>query len=335
MSRIQEIIRDAKSVLPENDYENDYIELKNTPEELYGFPDPNSHHCGIRPIEHMFSWKTGFQYLLTGSPNAGKTTYYLYKMFIMSFWHNWKWCIWSSEMYDAYADKKSGIIIRHAKDLINLLIWTLYGVTPFESYSKKHDVPMLSKSKIIEGYQWVQDHFKFVHMKNRAPGSIISAFGDMQTKYGINGFLLDPWKSVKQAMNGMRSDIWLEDVLYMFGDFALETDTIMNYVVHPKSLRDYKNEEGEYRIITPWDLNGGAAWHNTMDVIGSLRKLLNENRTEFYTSKVRKQHIVGSTDAFTNVTFDMNKYRFYFDGYCPIERRNVFELSTQFPTNNF
>jgi hypothetical protein len=85
-----------------------------------------------------------------------------------------------------------------------------------------------------------------------------------------------------------------------------------------KSVGDtlkYKDDSGNYRVITPFDLNGGAAWFNSMDVIVSLRKL--ESNTEWYTWKVRKQHLAGKTGEFHNITFDMNKYRFEFDNTDP------------------
>ena len=84
----------------------------------------------------------------------------------------------------------------------------------------------------------------------------------------------------------------------------------MSFIVHPKSLRDYKDANGDFRVITPFDLNGGAAWFNSMDVIVSLRKL--ENNTEWHTWKVRKQHLAGNTGSYFDISFNMDKYRFLF-----------------------
>ena len=101
-----------------------------------------------------------------------------------------------------------------------------------------------------------------------------------------------------------------------FKEFSLETNSIMNFIVHPKALRDYRDNDGKFRVITPFDLNGGAAWHNSMDVIISLRRL--EMITEWHTWKVRKQHIAGNTGNFLDIEFNMHKYRYIFSGQDPI-----------------
>ena len=92
--------------------------------------------------------------------------------------------------------------------------------------------------------------------------------------------------------------------------FSLEADAIINFIVHPKSLKDYKDADGNFRIITPFDLNGGAAWHNSMDVIVSLRRL--EVRTEWHTLKIRKEHLMGVRGTYESITFNKNEYRFSF-----------------------
>jgi hypothetical protein len=151
-------------------------------------------------------------------------------------------------------------------------------------------------------------------MNNRTPSGLINAFTHLHEQFGIDGYLIDPWKSVKQIMD-IRSDLWMEDTLMNFKEFSMETESILSFVVHPKSLRDYKDENGNYRVITPFDLNGGAAWFNSMDVIISLRKL--QDNTEWYTWKVRKQHLAGKTGEYVDLTFDMNTYRFYFGNNDP------------------
>ena len=138
----------------------------------------------------------------------------------------------------------------------------------------------------------------------------------MYEKYGIDGFLADPWKSVKQIMN-TRSDIWLEDVLMSLKEFSLETNSIMNIVAHPKSLKDYIDDTGNYRVITPFDLNGGQAWFNSMDVIVSIRRLKESTSTEWYSYKIRKQHLVGTPGDYKNINFDTSKYRFIFNNNDP------------------
>ena len=306
MNKIEQLIQDLSITEKSSMQERDYEEINNP--NIASFADKIGIHCNVDELDEYFRWVNSFCYLWTGSPNAGKSTMVLFMFLLMSLKRGYKWCIWSPEMYDAIKGKT---VIYHPKDLVNTLIWTLSGNTPFKHYAEKHGTKHIDKDEYMTLMNWVHDHFKFIHMNNRTPSRVLKAFSEVHEKYGVNGFLLDPWKSVKQVMD-MRSDLWLEDVLMSFKEFAIETDTLMNYVVHPKALQQYRDADGNFRVITPFDLNGGAAWFNSMDMIVSLRRL--ESNTEWYTWKARKQHISGKMGSFYNISFDMNTYRFLFNG---------------------
>jgi hypothetical protein len=199
-------------------------------------------------------------------------------------------------------------------------VWSLLGKTPYGHYAKKYGSSLATESEIKAAYNWAIEHFKIIHINDRTPAGIIEAFTEMYEKHQIDGFMADPWKSVKQNITS-RSDIWLEDTLMEFKKFSMETNSIMNFVVHPKSMRDYRDEDGNFRIITPFDLNGGAAWNNSMDVIISLRRT-NEG-TEWHSQKIRKQHLVGKPGMYEDMTFDMNSYRFGFGGMDVLKNKFV------------
>jgi hypothetical protein len=319
LNKIEKSIEQLRFNLPGPKAEKQIIDLGKPYEVVKELPNIPGKYCCIDQLSNIFSWKNGFSYLFTGSPNTGKTTMVLYLYLLMSIKYGYKWCIWSPEMEDSYLDK--GSVEYHAKDLIYTLIWTLQGVTPYEHYSKKHRTSLMNDDDIKAAYNFIIDHFKFIHVSDRTPGGIMEAFKETHDKYNIDGFLIDPWKSVKQNMD-KRSDLWLEDALMEFKTFSLETNSIMNYIVHPKSLRDYKDETGNFRVITPFDLNGGAAWYNSMDVIISMRRL--DDRTEWYSQKIRKQHIVGILGEYESITFEMDNYRFYFGGHDPLAQKATF-----------
>ena len=328
MSKIEEILHNLKFNLPNVKMVKENIDLNLPYEQVSKIESKPGKYCGISEISNIFSWKKGFSYLFTGTPGTGKTTMILFLMLLMSYKYGYKWCIWTPEMEDSYLKNKS--VNYHAKDLIYLMIWTLAGVTPYEHYAKNHNCDLLSESKIETLYNWVIDHFKFIHINDRTPAGLIEAFSEQKNKHDVDGFLIDPWKSVKQDMNGMRSDLWMEDTLMEFKTFSLESDSIINFIVHPKSLKDYKDANGNFRVITPFDLNGGAAWNNSMDVIISLRKL--EARTEWHSLKIRKQHLVGQVGSYESITFNKNEYRFSFglsDPFNKGENNSFYDYSNQ------
>ena len=327
MNKFEQILANLELNLQSAKMDVNHIEIDNNPDLLDSIEITPGLFCGVSEIAGIFSWKRCFSYLWTGTPNSGKTTMSLFMALLMAVRYGWKSCVWTQEMEDSYL--KNGKISYHVKDLVDTLIWAYTGITPYEHVANKYGTRVMTKEFRHEAYEFINNHFIFVHCNNRTPSGIAEAFLKVHEKKGIDMFFIDPWKSVKQEIN-IRSDIWLEDVLMSFREFSLETNSIMNYIVHPKSLVNYKDETGNYRVITPFDLNGGAAWFNSMDVIVSLRRFKefdsfgNEigsgTKSEWYTYKVRKQHLVGETGSFLDINFSKSKYRFEFGINDPLRK---------------
>ena len=314
-NKIENLVKHLKFHLPGPKTEGEIIDLAKPYDEIKNIKDTPGKYCGIHEISQYFSWRKGMSYLFTGTPNTGKTTMVLYLYLLMSLRYGYKWCIWSPEMEDSYLD--DGSIEYHAKDLIYTLIWTISGKTPYQFYAKNHNIEQMTDDEIKVAYNWVCDHFKFIHIDDRSPSGIMEAFSKTNDKHNLDGFLIDPWKSVRQNMD-KRADLWLEETLMDFKTFSLETDSIMTFIVHPKSLKDYRDASGNYRVITPFDLNGGAAWNNSMDIIISQRRL--DDHTEWHSHKIRKPHLVGIRGMYDQIVFDPHTYRFYFNGNDPFMR---------------
>lgn len=318
MSKIDSIIDSLKIKLPNPTKNNDSFEIGRDYDYVKDIIDVPGKYCGIDQLSQIFSWRKGMSYLFSGTPNTGKSTMVLYLFLLMSVRFGYKWCVWSPEMEDA--ELRKGVVIYHAKDIIFTLMWTLLGKTPYQHYANKHRVELMTEEEKSSSYAFITDHFKFVHIDNRTPGGIMDSFKKIYDTEKVDGFLIDPWKSVKQIMNA-RADIWMEDTLMDFKTFSLETDSIMNYIVHPKAMKDYRDANGEFRVITPHDLNGGAAWYNSMDAIVTLRRL--KDHSEWYTYKLRKQHLLGITGSYHEITFDMDQYRFYFGSDDPFKGNGI------------
>lgn len=301
-----------------------FTELDNSPEELIKIDDPKSTPCFIPAIEPLFRWKRAFSYCITGTPNTGKTQMILFLMLVKSLNDKSVWCIWMQEMEDAF--KLNGLVKYHVKDIIDTIAWMLTGKCPFAGLAEFKDIPVLEGNELKQAYQFISNHFKFFHCNERTPAGIIGAFTAFYEKYNCDGFVIDPWKSVKQEIIG-RSDTWLEDALMSFKEFSLETNSYMIFIVHPKSLRDYRDEDGNYRIITAFDLNGGAAWNNSMDIIISLRRMMDGNSMEWHSLKIRKQHKMGKPGSFNLIKFNEKNRRYIFNNYDAIDKKTVYNVN--------
>jgi hypothetical protein len=308
-SVLDELLAKIKKQSPQDG--GSFVELDPTPDELLAIQETKPTKCHVPQLDPFFKWKKHFSYLFTGTPNTGKTTMTTYLATLRAHMEpGYRAIIWTPEMEDATLD--SGSVRYNVKDTINQIVWTKTGKNPFHSN-------IFTIDEIKAEYEWVNKHFTFFHAHNRTPEGLAKAFKNLWEKHGGDTFIIDAWKSVNQEITG-RSDTWLENMLLLLKELSLETGTNLVYVVHPRSLKDYSdpNEEGEYRPITAFDLNGGAAWNNSMDIIVSLRRRKAVNQMEWYALKIRKQHLMGIPgEPYCDITFDRQRNRYLFGGIDP------------------
>lgn len=128
---------------------------------------PKGEHCGITEMSEHFAWKRSFQNVWTGYPNDGKTQFALFMMLIMSLRNGWKWVVWSPEMKSS--NFVNGQVRINYNDLVNILIWTIEGITPHYHVSEKYNCERLTLEKHISNRQFVKDHFVFIEPKDKTP----------------------------------------------------------------------------------------------------------------------------------------------------------------------
>lgn len=286
----------------------------------------NGKEIGDKPriplIEEYFSWKRAFINCWTGWPNDGKTTFFTFLALLKSICDKYKWCIWSPEMYSARKNAK-GKVVPTAEDLFDELVFMKTGRSPYKHYIARYGLSQMEYELYLETLQWINEHFVFIHPKDRKYRDLIDNFKFFHDRHGFDGFLIDPFKNINHDDNG-RFDLYLDNVFTEFKEFAIETDTTMNFIAHPKNQDEPKNSDGSYKICTQFMLAGGAAWNNGMDGIYSIyrpyrHKDPTDPRTFFFNLKQRKQQLVGRVGVYKNIEFDINTNRYYFNEYCPID----------------
>lgn len=306
------IIDDKSGVIPNNEY---VLMAEYHDGQQSGSP------CMIEPMTKNFSWKKNFQNCWTGYPNDGKSTFVLFLMVIKSLVDGWKWCIWSPEMISS--QRINGRIIVNANDLINEIVWMVTGLTPYKHIEEKYlDTKRIVLETYQEAYKWVFKHFVFLNPSDKTPEGLIEIFYILHDKYNFDGFLIDPFKNIKQNSND-RYDIWLESVFAQFKNMANDTYTSMNWVAHPKA-NVTRVVNGVLQPCTQYMLSGGAAWDNSMDGIYSVFRpntLSNPRDTgvEFMNLKQRKQELVAERGVVDSVNFNIRTRRYEFKGIDPID----------------
>lgn len=290
--------------------------------------------------EKVFTWKRGFINAWTGWPNDGKTDFFTQMSTVKSHYDKWKWAIWSPEMYGS--EKIDGRVILNANDLVDEIIWKLYGVCPIKNIGEKYG-NRLSRSQYIDGILWVQDHFTFLKPQDRTMTGVLNTYKKAYDKRPFDALLIDPFKNISQDSNE-RIDRFLEESFAECKQLSLDMDVSFNIIAHPKANVETVDKNGDRAICDQYKLSGGAAWNNSMDGIYSILRPNKhrdpKDRTTFFLNlKQRKQHLVAVSGTCEKIIKDIPSSRYIINGVDPFKSKEPikFEKPYQLPLapNNF
>lgn len=272
-------------------------------------------------METRYTWKRTFLQCFTGWPNDGKTTFFMFLALLKSIKDGWKWCVWSPEMLSS--EKRGDQILRNANDLVDELVYMLTGKCPYKHYHKLYKLEQMPVEEYKSALTFIREHFIFVHPQEKTFDHLIDLYFKVYNDHKIDGFLIDPFKNIRQEKFG-RSDQILDEAFDKFKDFAIDTNSSMNFIAHPKSLNDQKEKDGSFKVVDQFMLLGGAAWDNGLDGIYSVYRPyrhedVSDPNVEFYSLKKRKQQLTGKRGVVKNIQFNIKTNRYYFDGICPID----------------
>lgn len=262
--------------------------------------------CCVDWLSHVFSWKRGFQNVFTGYPNDGKTQFTLWLMTQKALCSGWKWVIWSPEMKSG--SFVNGDVIVNYNDFYNEIAWVIDGRTPHKHIAQKYNVPQIPKSEYIELIKLIGQHFITIDPKNKKPEDIYDLLIHTHEMEGFDGILIDPFKNVEQDIR-VRDDIYMEQLFARFKDLSVRTNSVMNWIGHPKANIQRIDKEGNLKPCDQFMLNGGAAWNNSMDGVYSVfrPKMLEDiksNEVNFLNLKQRKQELTTERGVVTDIFFD-------------------------------
>ena len=279
--------------------------------------------CMIPQMKENFAWMRGHQNCFTGFPNDGKTEMTLFLMTVKSLKSNWKWVIWSPEMKAAnFVDGKVKV---HYNVLAYNIMAAITGKTPYKHVHELYRVPIMTIDEIQDQKEWIEKHFIFLDPKQKKITDIYNLLKRVYEAQGYDGILIDPFKNI-EAEHNVRDDKHLHDVFGKFKDFAVETNTVMNWIAHPKSgINRIVNKNGVDHLVpcNQYMLAGGAAWDNSMDGIYSIQRPntlndISDSAVSFHNLKQRMQELVCKRGTVENIDFDIKSRRYLFDGFSPL-----------------
>lgn len=260
-----------------------------------------------------------------GWPNDGKGTFYDWMAVMSAMFEKpgWKFCMFKPE--DMSAHRLDGQVHINAVDILHNLMWTYTGKTPYKHIKEKYNVQQLTKDEYLEAHEWISEHFYIIYPRDRKYKNVFDKFKEMYEKYGIDRFLIDPFRGL--ILEGKDREAAMNQLFFDAKEFALGTNTIVDFIAHPKSQNEVKvskKEDAAYRVVDQWMISGGAAWDNAMDSQYSIYRPERhldptDPKVHFINLKQRKAEIVGAgRGTYSKIVFDFLEKRYYLDGQCPI-----------------
>lgn len=270
---------------------------------------------GIYQLDDVYKILRGSQNVFMGFPNEGKTEFTLFLMVVKSLVDGWRWCFWSPEMISGKF--YNGKVEVHYNDLANKIIKMLSGKEVYKHLSEKYNTERITKVEYMKLVEWVKHHFIALDPKNNHVDYIYDLLGNIHVKEGYDGILIDPFKNVKTDEMG-RTDKMMDELFTKFKDFAVKSNTVMNWIAHPKANIE-RMRDGNPLPCHQSMLLGGASWDNSMDGCYSIfrpnsHQNIRDTKVHFYNSKQRKQELTTQRGVLETIDYDIKTSRYSFGG---------------------
>ena len=200
---------------------------------------------GWHNLDQLYSIRPGEWTVVTGIPSHGKSEFMDALIVNLAIKHDWKIAICSPENQP---------LERHIAKLAEKITGKPFceGITPRMSFDLLQDTK-----------QFMGDHFYFILTQNASLDNILSKVKACIARYGVNGFVLDPWTELEHARpREMTETEYISQSLSKIRNFARQYKLHIWVIAHPAKM--FK-ENGVYPVPTPYDISGSAHWRNKSD----------------------------------------------------------------------
>ena len=194
-------------------------------------------------FDELLKFYPGQLTVVTGIPGSGKSEYIDFLMAKLSQRHNWVWGIASFECPPEFhvtklAEKFTDKSFAFRKDVNN----------------------RMNKMEFEKSIGLIDKHFHFMNLNaiDVTMDGLIKKAEEFVLRYGINGFLFDPWNCIEAKGEGTDYVLQCINKLMIF----LDKHRVHGFLVaHPTKLQKDKGT-GKYEIPTLYSISGSAHFFN-------------------------------------------------------------------------
>ncbi len=256
----------------------DEVEIKDYIERIRNGTFEMGITTGIPELDKYFLHKRGYFNVVNGHDNVGKSTIIWYLFLLASMIHGWKWIIYSSE-------NRNGAVFKR--------LCEFYLGIPIDK---------MNELQLKKAYEFVNTHFKIIKITEMYNYVDILKIGDkLVAKDNYNGFLIDPYNSLKIELNE-RSKLSTHEYHYLAASemqlWAKKNNctVYLNCHVISNALRQ-KDNNGFPAAPQKADTEGGGKFANKADDFITLHRLTQHPDdwmvTELHVRKVKETETGG------------------------------------------
>lgn len=288
---VNELLKTAKAV--PIDGVLTMMDLEADADYIFQYGYPNAFKIDWQLDEHL-RWLPGDMTVVTGIPNHGKSTWLNNVLVRLADKHHWRIAVFSPE-------KNRGAFI--VAELASILIGCpAYRADP----TKKMSVGEWRTAK-----DFIHEHFLFLKTSgiDLTLDGLLSIGEKMVKRYGINGYVIDPWNYVETDIPyGQTETVWLGNQLSKAGDFAKKYGVHLWFVAHPTKM---EKDKKTHKFLTPnlYSISGSANWNNKIDNGVVVYRNYDTGTTTVMVLKVR-WFFVGRGGGSVEMKFDPDCQRF-------------------------
>lgn len=234
----------------------------------------------VQQFDDLLSFKTSMLYIVTGIPTHGKSSVVNWMEAKLAALNGWKFAVFSPEHYPL-----DYLIYRYAEILI--------GKGFFKNSENR-----MNEYELGLAIDFIDKHFFFIRPTDDmyTMSELLSVAKSLVLRYGVKGFTIDPWNTIKHDYNsGLTETQYIEVALNELTIFKQVHDIAVFLVAHPRKMNKIKDMThpmyGLHEVPTLYDISGSKSFYDKADVGITVYRNYNTGQTTVYVQKVKFKHI--------------------------------------------
>lgn len=252
--------------------------------DVYNKGMPPGDAIGMRDdIGELLTFAPGQLTIGTGIPNHGKSEVMDQIMCLLAVRHGWRFGVYSPENWP---------LVLHLCKLIEKLIGKQFSASA--GYTNR-----ISPDEIRLALTFIAHHFIFIHPdddddEDMTLDRLIDYGKKLVKKYGIKGFLIDPWNSIDHQRPSDKNETeYISWALGKINKFDRQYGVHTFLIAHPTKMKKEKRSGSgkmEYPVPQPYDIAGSATFRDKAFNCFSVYRDFDKMVTEVHFQKIKFKH---------------------------------------------